>query len=190
MTEDYPIRDDAFVDPDEAEHARPITDTEIYEGDLAALGGSAVPAGSASVEDLTSLELRTDETDDPNVAAEEGQTWIPPVDPPVVADRDAQGGARVAAGFGVTAEAEPFDADHHASALPDDDEMTARVREALGDDARTSRIADVITVETNGGVVTLHGMVQDIDDADLLAEVASAVTGVTDVVDETRVEGL
>jgi osmotically-inducible protein OsmY len=39
-------------------------------------------------------------------------------------------------------------------------------------------------------VVVLRGVVDSIDDGDSLVEVASGVTGVTDVRDETEVAGL
>ena len=59
---------------------------------------------------------------------------------------------------------EPFDADHHSSALPTDDEVSARVREALLADSRTSRLAEVLGIETVGGVVIVRGTVQDIEE--------------------------
>ena len=71
-----------------------------------------------------------------------------------------------------------------------DDEVSARVREALTVDARTSRLAATMRVETFGGVVVLRGTVEDLEDGDLLAEVASGVAGVVEVRDETDVEGL
>src|SRR5690349_20933653 len=134
-----PADQDAFAEPSEVEHPEPRTDTEIYEGDIES---GAVPAWDDVLDELSTLTDRPGETDDPNVAAEEGEAWIPPVDPPVVADASAPGGAVVAAGFGTTALDEPFDADHHGEALSEDDEVTARVREALLADARTSRLAD------------------------------------------------
>jgi len=133
---------------------------------------------------------RAGETSDPNVAAEEGLAWVPPVDPPVIADSDAEGGIAVAAGFGETAEDEPFDIDHHAEVLPTAEELIDRVHEALVADARTSRLAEQVVVDTIGGVVILKGTVDDLEDTDLLVEVAGAVSGVVDVRDETDVAGL
>jgi hypothetical protein len=172
---------DGALDVSEIEIGGPPSDTELYEGEPASTGG---------IEDLASLELREGETDNPDVAAEEGEVWVPPVDPPVVADADAVDGIRIAAGFGTTAGDDPFDADHHGTALPADDEVSARVREALLADARTSRLADRVEVETAGGVVRLRGDVDDIEDGDLLVEVATEVSGITDVRDETEVPGL
>jgi hypothetical protein len=182
-----PNDQDAFVESFEIEQAEGLTDTELYEGNLEA---GVVSSSSDVVDELTTLEDRPGETDDPNVAAEEGEAWVPPIDPPVVADRTSPDGMTVAAGFGGSALDEPFDADHHSSALPGDDEVTARVREALLADARTSRLADRVAVDTDAGTVTIAGAVDDLEDGDLLAEVASMVTGVVDVVDETEIDGL
>jgi len=68
--------------------------------------------------------------------------------------------------------------------------MSGRVREALRADAATTQYADDIEIESAGGVVLLRGVVDDIDDTDALAEVASAVDGVIEVRDELTVAGL
>jgi hypothetical protein len=183
-----PNDQDAFVEPFEVEQREAPTDTEVYEGELEA--GGALESASGLIDELTTLDERPGETGDPNVAAEEGEAWVPPIDPPVVADRTSRDGMTVAAGFGTSALDEPFDADHHSSALPADDEVTARVREALLADARTSRLADRVRVATQAGRVRIRGVVDDIDDGDLLAEVATDVTGVVEVLDETEVDGL
>jgi hypothetical protein len=181
---------DGALDVSEVETSPGVSDTAVYEGDLEARGGDAVPAEGAQVQGLASTGLREGETDNPDVAAEEGQTWVPPVDPPVVADAEAEDGIRIAAGFGSTARDEPFDGDHHSTFLPGDDEVSERVREALLADARTSRLADRVDIETAAGLVVVRGAVDDIEDGDLLAEVAMEVSGVTEVRDETEVRGL
>ncbi len=180
---------DAVVSEDQVESRGAPSDTEIYEGDLEALGGLAGPA-SGPADALASLDLRPGETSDAGVAAEEGETWVPPVDPPVVADREAPGGVVMAAGFGSTAQDEPYDMDHHDRPVPTDDEMADRVREAIAADARTSRLADEVEVEVEGTVVTLRGDVPGVDDGDLLGAVALGVTGIAEVRDETAVGGL
>src|SRR5206468_2929327 len=119
-----------------------------------------------------------------------GLTWVPPIDPPVVPDQDDPEGLSVAAGFGTTAEDEPFDADHETGAMAMDEELNARVHEALVADSRTSRFAERVVIESIGSVVILRGSMVDLDDADLAGEVASEVTGVSRVEDETSVEGL
>jgi hypothetical protein len=171
-------------EPDEIEEEREYTDTERYE-----LLPEPVENPGVDVEGLVASELRPGETDDPNVAAEEGLAWVPPTDPPVVpVEGDEQ--PEIAAGFGTTSLDEPYDEDHAATLLSSEDEMSARVREALRADAATTQYADDIEIESAGGVVLLRGVVDDIDDTDALAEVASAVDGVIEVRDELAVAGL
>src|SRR5204862_524520 len=112
--------------------------------DRASSGGSAEGTESTSDagdDDQTNwLRNARGGSDDPGEAAEEGLTYVPPVDPPVVM---GEGGMpQVAAGFGTTADDEPFDADHHDAALYDEDERSERVREALLSHAATSGLVD------------------------------------------------
>jgi hypothetical protein len=175
-------RDRAYLTEDELDTGGELTDTEIYEGET--------DPDVQALESLTELELRDGETDDPNVAAEEGLAWVPPIDPPVVPDESDPEGIRVAAGFGVDAQAEPYDADHHSEVVPLTDEFEERIREALTADASTSRYADQLVLGTQGGRVVVRGVVDDIDDTDNVAAVIGNVTGVTEVVDELEVAGV
>jgi len=134
-------------------------------------------------------ELRSGETANADEAAEEGMTWVAPTDPPVVPS-DEPGGVAVAAGFGSTSEDEPYDLDHHSEEIPGEDEMAARVREALRADASTSRYADEVAIGTRDGIVALRGVVDDVSDGDDLLAVAQTVTGVDEVIDELDVRGL
>jgi len=152
--------------------------------------GGVVPRDTVSVESLVEGELTEDETFDPIIAAEEGVPWVPPVDPVVVPDETDPEGVAVAAGTGTSATDEPYDADHHSSFLPADDEVTARVREALRADAMTTAYADDLAIDTEGEVVTVHGTVEDIEDLDAVLAVAAAVDGITEVVDEMEVADL
>jgi hypothetical protein len=164
-----------------------LNDTELYEGEdeIDATGDEAV-----RIEDLAASELREGETDDPNVAAEEGLSYVPPIDPPVVPDLDDPQGARVAAGFGSSAEADPYDSSHRAEILENDDDMEARVREALRADAATSGYAESLAIGTRDGIVAVRGVVDDIDDTDTIVEVVGRVAGVTEVRDELEVRGV
>jgi len=176
--------DALVVDPAESDDG--LTDTERYEG-YAAIGDSA--SRTASLDRLMADELRDGETSDPNVAAEEGLTWVPPVDPVVVPDEDDPEGLAVAAGFGTTAGYEPCDADHHDSGLSDESEVTDRVREALRADARTSTLADRLVIATLGDVAVIRGVIDDVDDSDAIEEVVSEVDGIRVVRDETELAG-
>jgi hypothetical protein len=186
-----PADADSYATADEVDDAGEMTDTRIYEGDLEARPPDSDQPDrpqEESLEWLESEEPRSGETDDPNEAAEEGLTYVPPVDPPV---RPGEGwDPEVAAGFGTTAEDEPFDADHHGEALPVRDEVTDRVLEALRADASTTGLVDRIDVDTEGGVVVVDGVVDDLDDEDAIVAVASEVDGVTDVVSRVTVAAL
>lgn len=193
LTGDQPVGDQvAYLREDEvSDLGGPITDTEIYQGELEAGVNDDLPTEpvAENLELLTELELRAGETDNPDVAAEEGLTYVPPTDPPVVPSDDPEG-IQVAAGFGATALDEPYDMEHPSESISDEDEMSARVREALRADAATSRYADSVAIGTSGTVVALRGVVDDLEDSDNLAAVASRVSGVTEVVDELEIRGL
>ncbi len=121
-------------------------------------------------------------------AAEEGYTYVPPIDPPTTPDGPQD--AMIASGLGVSALDEPFDQDHHSSFLEDDDEVSGRVREALRADSATSQYADKIAIETRSSIVTLRGLVDDLIDSDNLLAVAEYVEGVEEVVDELEVRNI
>jgi len=176
-----PADADPVPDAAEIDTLGEMTDTRIYEGDLAARPPDSDQPDDDPAENLESLvatELRDGETDDPNEAAEEGMTWVPPMDPPLRAGDD---GPEVAAGFGMTARDEPFDADHHAEALSPRDEVETRVLEALRADAATSGFADALELDVEGGVVRVAGVVADLEDEDAVLGVVEAVDGVTSV---------
>ena len=177
---------DAVLDVDEVDvRTSEVTDTELYEGGSGVMRAGSTTDSPESLELLEDLDLRSDETNDPNLASEEGLAYVPPVDPPVVPSSDPEG-VRIAAGFGTSALDTPFEVGHGRELVPGEDEMTDRVREAILADSLTSRYAEALEIETDGGTVWLRGTVDDVDDSDALAEVASRVTGVVEVIDETE----
>jgi len=93
---------------------------------------------TAGLDLLTDLELRARETADPLVASDEGTAYVPPIDLPVIpGSAGSPANAEIASCLGVSALDEPYDEWHHSSFLPDDDEVTARVRDALRADSST-----------------------------------------------------
>jgi hypothetical protein len=173
---------------DEVDTLGSMTDTEVYEGELEARVPDSDQPDEPLAENLEMLverEMRAGETGNPDVAAEEGEVWVPPTDPPVVPGDEAQ--PVVAAGFGTTSGVEPFDADHHGDSVVPEDERTERVLEALRSDASTSFLADRLSVDTDGGLVLITGEVDDLDDEDNVVAVASTAAGVTEVVSRIRV---
>ena len=164
-----------------------ITDTSIEEGGLEARApGSDQPDESPAenIEGYAVDGLRDGETDDPREAAEEGMTWVPPTDPPTIPGE--LGEPEIAAGFGTTATDEPYDPDHEGEALSPYDDVEARVLEALRADAATSPFADRLTVEAEGGAVTIDGEIDDLDDEDAVVAVAERVAGVAGAVSRLR----
>lgn len=186
--DEVPVDQDGILDPDELEHERTMTRTELDAGytipDREYAGGP-----ESTLDHLDLDDLREGETDDPGVAVQEGLTYVPPIDPPVVADPEARDGIMPAAGIGVSAESEPYDDDHRGTDLDPGSELNTRVREALRADAQTSVLQDRLVVGTRGSVAVIRGVIDDVDDSDSIIEVVSRVNGISDVLDETELAG-
>ena len=166
-----------------------ITDSDQYLGEIEAGVHDDLPGDPESLELLTELELRAEETDDAFTASDEGMTYVPPIDPPTVPSDDLED-AEIASGFGVSAMDEGYDPDSQAGFLPPDDQMEALVREALRADSATSQYADLVNMAVSDGVVDRRGEVVDLEDSDNLLAVAAYVEGVVEVVDRLRVRAL
>jgi hypothetical protein len=183
--EAMPVDQDAVLEPDEFESRRTPTQTEVDRGepapDLEAIEGEV-----ATLDGLAADELREGETDDPEVAAEEGLTYVPPSDPPFRSDPNDPDGIDFAAGAAVSALSEPYDEDHASELLPDELELTARIREAIGADAATTDYADRLVFGTRGSTVVVRGVVDDVDDSDSIVAVIERVDGVETVIDQTE----
>jgi BON domain len=186
--ERLPADQGAVFDAEDIDDLGELTRKDIDEDELIAEDADR-PEDPENLELLTELELRAEETDDPMEAVEEGLDYVPPIDPPVVPG-GGYPGAEVASGFGVSALDEEYDQDHHSAFTSSDDEISARVREALRADSSTTAYADRLAIESRGGVVTLRGVVADLLDSDNLLAVAEYVEGVDEVVDELQVRGL
>ena len=186
--ERLPADQGAVFDANDIDNLGELTRKDIDEADLIADDADR-PEDGEKVELLTELELRSEETDDPMEAVEEGLTYVPPIDPPVEPG-GGYPGAEVASGLGVSALDEAYDADHHSGFTSSDDEISARVREALRADSSTTQYADLLAIESRRGMVTLRGVVADLVDSDNVLAVAEYVDGVDEVVDELRVRGI
>lgn len=183
--EEMPEDQDAVLEPDEIEQRRQPTLTELDRGDpFPDLEAAVGP--EATLDGLAAEELREGETDDPDVATEEGLTYVPPSDPPTRADEEEPGGIEIAAGAAVSALSEPYDEDHESELLTDESDLTARIRDALEADAATSGLADRLVIGTRGSTVVVRGIVDDVDDGDNIASVIERVDGVEEVIDETE----
>lgn len=179
-------RDDkvGYILEEDVDDLGDLTQTEIYEGEIEAGVNPDLPTDPDRLDLLTERELRAGETDDVQEAIQEGLTYVPPTDPPTrPVTTQALQDTEVASGFGVTSLDEPYDADHHSDFITDDDEMSARVRDAIRADSSTTSYANRIRIVTRGGVVALQGVVDDLTDAENLLAVASYAEGVEEVLD-------
>jgi hypothetical protein len=184
--EEMPADQDAVVDPDEIEERRVPTQTEFDRLDP----DGRVADDADEIEGLSGGvggALREGETDDPEVAAEEGLSWVPPIDPPVVATPWSEDPV-VAAGTGVSALDESYDSPGVLNT--DEGDLNERIREALRADSATSRFADELVIGVVGKTAIIRGVVDDDDDGDAIVAVVERVPGVDDVLDETIYPGL
>src|SRR5918911_1381750 len=81
------VDQEAVASSDEIDRLGSMTDTRILEGDLEARppdSDQPDDPDAGNLETLLETELREGETDDPGEAAEEGMTYVAPLDPPVV----------------------------------------------------------------------------------------------------------
>lgn len=186
-----PDEEAAFIDVSNADTLSQATRSDVDAGDQEE--GPSALEGKELLERLDLLdssELRAEETDDPAEAIAEGFTYIPPLDPPIFSAERDDADTLVARGFGLSAGDELYDADQQEAAPLADDEVAARVHEALRADGATNAYAEHVLVVARQGVVTLHGVVDDLEDADSLIAVAAAVPEVREVNDKLRVRSI
>ena len=154
--EEMPVDQDAFLEPDEIETRRMPTQTEVDDG-MTMPDLETSEGAAASLDGLALDDLREGETDDPKAATEEGLTYVP-----------------------------PLAAEHGTELLPDELDLTARIRDALQADAATTGYADRIAIGTRGSTAVVRGVVDDVDDSDMIMAVIERVDGIENVIDETE----
>lgn len=154
--------------------------TDIYQGDNDERRDLADP--TESLDDLTGVNLRDGETDDAMEAIEEGLSYVPPIDPPLMADHDSPDEVAVVGGFALAADEEGNEG--VAS-------LAKRVHVRLLHDSATALIARRVRVrETEPGLILLSGTIDDLTDEELLIGVAEQVEGVEEVESRLRVAGI
>ena len=187
------VAETAYVDASDVEPLEGISTTDIYEGDVDS-NQELVERGAEQFDLLVERELRAGETDDVMEAVEEGLTYVPPIDPPIVPDPDNLESIDVAAGFSLSADEldSPPDPDRNDQDrfFERDDDMTAMVRQALRADSATTHLADRLLIATINGSVIVRGTVDDLEDTDNIVAVISELPWVESVRDETEVPGL
>jgi hypothetical protein len=142
-----------------------------------AIAGPATTEISMSPRNPVSDRDLVDEpiADEPELAMDDESEYLsddPPTDPPIL-----PGGEDNAVVPGAIEDGDLGDGEGRLG----DTEITASVRRLLRMDASTSMLS--LVVHTHRGVVTLHGVIQSLDDADNAAAVAAQAPGVLEVVD-------
>jgi hypothetical protein len=183
----------AYIDQSSIERLEGISMTDVYQG-VTDSNQELVERGAEEFDFLVEQELREGETDDAMEAVQEGLTYVPPIDPPIVPDHDNLESIEVAAGFALSADEgdNPPDLERnaHDRDFEQGDDMTALVRQALRSDSLTTHLADRLVLATINGTVIIRGVVDDLDDTDNIVAVISQLPGVERVRDETTVIGL
>lgn len=168
---------------------------------------SAEPSPSDDANSLAELRAREEEwepdfTDQPlladtesagpdsegpeDVAAEGGETYVPPTDPVITTDR--HGRTVVLGGTEADSMEETQVAPSASDNVPGDEAIADAVRRELREDAATTDLEIDVSVEH--GVVRLRGTVPYLDDADNAEAVAARVPGVREVIEELEVRNL
>jgi osmotically-inducible protein OsmY len=164
-----------------------LSETEV-EGFAGALTGTsdneALEPGDFTDQDLQqnpNFAAGPSGTADPvdDEISEGDEVFVPPTDPVRTSDNEVLGG------FQSSAMDDNQEVRSEVVGGPADEAIANAVREELLQDAATTALE--IRVHVYRGVVVLRGVVDDLDDADNAADVASRVPGVTEVRDELEV---
>ncbi len=179
----------AYIDAEDIEPLEDINMTDVYQGDTT-ITQESVEGGAEQFDMLTQAEFRDGETDDVMEAIQEGYTYVPPIDPPIDVDQTDPEDVQIASGFNSMSHPPDVPEGSFDTARVAEDDMTARVRQALRADSLTQHLADRLQIAMIHGTVIVRGVVDDLTDTDSIVEVISEIPGVEAVQDETRVRGL
>jgi hypothetical protein len=120
-------------------------------------------------------------TYNPTEAWDQGLTYTPPDDPPVLPGDNPQG-VEIAAGFAPSmAQSNPDEEELPPGVDNNDDDLAEDIYVTLRNTSETSTLADAIIIAVEDGLVTLTGTVETEADIALVYEVVSAVEGVVDI---------
>lgn len=123
-------------------------------------------------------------TSDVIEAVEEGEPYLPPIDPPLTTRPLTNAGVR--GGFSTGADEELDDTeDDPLRVRGGDDDIADRVIRALRMDAYTTDLN--IDVDVEDGVVYLTGKVRSLEDVERAEEVAGSVPGVEEVEEDLEI---
>ena len=144
-------------------------------------------------EDLAELDhYNTQHSDghtyDVSVANDQGLTYTPPTDPPVMPSMDDREGIDIAAGFGLSMEDSDPDVEILPERIDDNDlDLEEDVYEVIRFNSETQNLSDV-RVRAGNGVVALFGTVPDDQDMERLVDLIEDMEGVERVVNRLVIE--
>lgn len=189
-----PIPDNEEEQSDDARWKSPVFEDESLPDEIPQeLLVSLDAQEDEAEEDLAELDhYDTQHTDghtyDVSVANDQGLTYTPPTDPPVMPSMDDREGIDIAAGFGLSME----DSDPDVEILPEridnnDLDLEEDVYEAIRFNSETQNLTDV-RVRAGNGVVALFGTVPDDQDMERLVDLVEDMEGVERVLNRLVVE--
>ncbi len=127
-------------------------------------------------------------TYDVSVANDQGLTYTPPTDPPVMPSMDDREGIDIAAGFGLSMEDSDPDVEILPESVDDNDlDLEEDVYEAIRFNSETQNLTNV-RVRAGNGVVALFGTVPDDQDMERLVDLIEDMEAVERVVNRLVVE--
>ena len=120
-------------------------------------------------------------TYNPEEAWEQGLTYTPPDDPPILPSTDPQG-VEIAAGFAPSMiESNPDEEELPTEVDNNDLDLEDNIYLILRNTSETTDLADQINISVVDGIVTLEGTVPSDADIALVDEIVSKVAGVVDI---------
>jgi hypothetical protein len=120
-------------------------------------------------------------TYNPQQAEEQGLTYTPPTDPPVIPSEDDLQGAEFAAGFAPSMEESDAEVEGVPPRVEDNDlDLLDRINLELRENSETADLTEV-KVLVHNGVVSLLGTVLSEGDTALVYEVVGDIEGVVEV---------
>lgn len=136
--------------------------------------------GDIAAEQLIDTAHSDGHTFNPHHAQDQGLTYTPPTDPPVLPSDDPQG-ARIAAGFAPSME----DTDPNARRVPgridgEDLDLEEDARSALRNNSESSHLDNVV-IQVENGVATLEGTVFSEDDLGIVDRIVANIDGINRV---------
>jgi hypothetical protein len=187
---------EADVEPDEGQAAR------AEEGEPGLEGEESRPVEERLLrvkpddvdfeEDLTTerafdTQQGEGHTFDPWKAEDQGLTYTPPSDPPVVPSEDDPQGAEIAAGFAPSMEASDADVEDLPERVDDRDlDLEEDIYEALRYNSETRDLRD-IRVYVHNGIVSLFGTVPGDEDLAQVYNIVGDLEGVIRINNEIQV---